>query len=218
MPRSKKFSAKKSRTSKTEARNDSKIPSAKILSKSLTIKQLDFHPLQEVRLWVPGTQVTFSSSAGSVISRVDLIDPTTTGASAFKSSIWGNYLSLFREFLLLHAKVTIVPIISATAPRAAYLAVGINDDNHAAGSVTINMANGAEMVPVSTTDQACTQFTVFSRNYDQLSFLDTNGGGALVDPYYMQTEGDSTTGMPVSLQVCTVMVHYFVCFRGIRGV
>jgi hypothetical protein len=196
---------------------DSKLPLGPIATKAVSLRELKFAPIQEFKMWCPGRFVTISSSAGSVVNTVAIINDITEGT--YGSTNVSNLAAVFQQSCLLHTRITIIPQMETGTNQQAMIAVGVDTESATAYADKNEASSGNTfMMPLSSAAQSCVQFTVYQRSYDELIWIVPTTTTPTGQRMYLKLYGDSTTGLAASKQIVQLKLEFFVAFRGLKQV
>lgn len=199
------------------SKGDSQIPKGPLAVRTVSLAQLRFTPVQEFRMWVPGRFVTISSSAGSLVQTVAIINDINEGT--YGSTNVSNLTAVFQQSCLLHTRVTLIPQMETGTNQQAMIAVGVDTESATAYADKNEASSGNTfMLPLSSAAQSCVQFTVYQRSYDELIWVVPTTTTPAGQRLYLKMYGDSTTGLAASKQVLQMRLEFFVAFRGLKQV
>jgi len=198
-------------------RGDSTPPAGPLATKSVSLRELKFAPIQEFKMWLPGRFVTLSSTAGSLLQTVAIINDI--GEGTYGSTNVGNLDLVFQQHCLLHTRVTIIPQMETGTNQQAMIAVGIDTESATAYADKNEASSGNSfMMPLSSSSQSATQFTVFQRSYDELIWTPLTTTRPAGQRLYLKFYGDSTTGLAASKQIVQLKLEFYVAVRGLKQV
>jgi len=198
---------------KLSGKNDSKLPQSNVISKRVGLSEIRFKGLQQIRLYVPSKIYPIAPTSSTINISQAIMDPGdgTIGYINFASA----FGSVFVEYVVLHARITVIPTMATGTNQQAYVLMGIDPGATGPyGSLNNASCSSNQIVPLSSSDESVQQFTVFERNIGQMNFRKI---GSTPNPTTIQVYGNSTTGLPTSGNVMSIRVEWFIAFRNLNG-